>query len=136
MASGMADFLANELLDHVLKNAAYTAPATVYLACFTASPTDAYTAANEVADAGDYARIAIAFDAAATRSTDNSADVTFTVATADWTTVTHIGLMDTSAHGVGNMLWWGSLTNSKAIGTGDQLKVSAGDLDVTYSASA
>ena len=136
MASGQATFLANELLDHVLKNAAYSAPATVYLACFTASPTDAYTTGNEVADAGAYARIAIEFDTAASRSTDNSADVTFTVATADWTTVTHVGLVDTSAHGVGNLMWWGSLTNSKAVGTGDQLKVSAGDLDIAYSASA
>ena len=136
MASGMADFLANELLDHVLANAAYSAPATVYLACFTASPTDAYVAGNEVADAGAYARIAIEFDVGVGRSTDNSADVTFAVATADWTTVTHIGLTDTSVHGIGNLMWWGALTNSKAIGTGDQLKVSAGDLDVSYSASA
>jgi len=136
MASGQSDYLANKLLDHVLRNTAYTAPATVYLACFTASPTDSYTTGNEVADAGAYARIAIEFDAAAGRSTDNSADVTFTVATADWGTVTHVGLLDTSAHGVGNLLWWGALTNAKAIGTGDQLKVNAGDLDVQYSASA
>lgn len=136
MASGMADFLADELLDHVLVNAAYTGPSTIYLACFTADPTDAYVTSNEIASAGAYARILINFDVADTRHTENSDAVTMTVATADWTTITHVGLMDTDAHGVGNLLWYGSLTNAKAIGTGDQFKVNAGDLDVSYNTSA
>lgn len=41
MASGKTDYLENELLDHALRNSAWTPPATVYLALYTTAPGEA-----------------------------------------------------------------------------------------------
>lgn len=39
MASGETDYLENELLDHALRNATWTPPATIYLALYTTALT-------------------------------------------------------------------------------------------------
>lgn len=39
MASGKTDYLENELLDHALRNATWTPPATIYLALYTTALT-------------------------------------------------------------------------------------------------
>lgn len=39
--SQLSNYLENKLIDHVLRNTAYTPPATVYLALYTTDPTDA-----------------------------------------------------------------------------------------------
>ena len=41
MAGSKSDYLENEILDHVLGGADYSRPATVYIALYTAAPTDA-----------------------------------------------------------------------------------------------
>ena len=41
--SALTNFLENELLDHTLGVASYTAPSTVYLSLYTSNPTDADT---------------------------------------------------------------------------------------------
>ena len=41
MAGSMSDFLENAVLLHVTKGASYTQPTNLYLALFTAAPTDA-----------------------------------------------------------------------------------------------
>ena len=90
MAGSMTNYSEAALIDHLLRNTAYTSVATVYLALFTDDPTDAATG-TEVTG-GSYARESIAFDAAASRTLDNTSDVTFTTATASWGTVTHWGI--------------------------------------------
>lgn len=123
----LSDYLENKLLDHVLRNVAYTSPTTIYVALFTSAPSDA-GGGTEVSGGG-YARQAVTFSAASGGATSNSADVTFPTATANWGTITHIGLFDASTGG--NLLLWGALTTSKTISTGDVLKIPAGDLDIT-----
>jgi hypothetical protein len=71
----------------------------------------------------------VTFAAAAAGATSNDAEVEFPVATADWGTITHIGIRDAGSGG--NLLWHGALAASKVIGTGDQLKFAVGDIDVT-----
>ena len=39
--AGKSDYLENKVLDHILGNTAYTAPATLYFALFTSAPSDA-----------------------------------------------------------------------------------------------
>jgi hypothetical protein len=56
----------------------------------------------------------------------SSADVTFPQATASWGTVSHIGLLD--ALSSGNLLMHTPLTTSRAIESGDILKISTGNL--------
>jgi hypothetical protein len=120
-------YLQNKLLNHVLKNTAYTPPTTVYVGLFTSDPTIAGSG-TEVSG-GSYARQSVAFGTVASGTTENSADLLYPVATANWGTVTHIGIYDASTSG--NMLYFGALASSKTINSQDQFKISAGNLDVT-----
>lgn len=128
--ANITTYLANKLLDHALGTAAYTHPATVYVALYTADPTIAGTQTNEVA-AASYARIATDFDAAATGTCDNTAQITWTQAGAaeDWGTITHWAIMD--ALTTGNMLFFGEIDPDMHITTGMQYIVAAGALDLT-----
>ena len=73
--------------------------------------------------------MAINFDAASGGTTDNSAAVEFAAATGSWGSVSHFGIFDAASSG--NLLVHGAFSAAKTIGSGDILKVAAGDLDVT-----
>lgn len=128
--AAISTYLENELLDHVLRNAEYPAPTTVYVALFTstATPTEleAGTLTNEVAG-GSYARQTATFGAPVDGLTDNTADVTFTDMPA--ATVTYAAVMD--ALTAGNVLFHGALTVERIVTAGDTFTISIGDLDVT-----
>jgi len=91
-----SDYLERKLLDAILRNTSYAAPATIYLALYTSSPTD--TGSGIECAGGSYARKALAsgFPAASgtTGAVANSANITFTTATAAWGTVTSVMLLD------------------------------------------
>lgn len=123
----LSNFLENELIDHILRNASWASPTTIYVALYTDDPTDA-DVGTEVTG-GSYARESVAFGAPSDGATDNSSDITFTTATASWGTVTHVGLRD--ALSGGNLLFHSPLAASKAIGNGDTFKLNAGDIDVS-----
>jgi hypothetical protein len=120
----LSNYLENKLLDHVLRNVSYTSPTTVYVGLFTADPTDAGTG-TEVSG-GSYARQIVSVTTATGGIVTSSADVTFPQATGSWGTVSHIGLLD--ALSSGNLLMHTPLTTSRAIETGDVLKISTGSL--------
>ncbi len=109
------DFLENELLDHVFRNAAYTPPAAVYLALFTVAPTDS-TAGTEVSG-GSYARAAITFSAASGGQIDIASAIEFAEATASWGTIVAVGILDASSGG--NLLAFSALDSNVAIASGD-----------------
>jgi len=121
-----SDYLENKIIDHMLRNQAYTPPATVYLALYTTATSDA-GGGTEVSG-GASARQAVSLSEASGGASENSADITFPTATADWGTVTHVALMD--ALSGGNMLMHTPLDASKTVNNGDTFKISAGDLDV------
>lgn len=131
----LSDYAELELLDHVF-NAAYSPVATVYLALATADPTDAGTGAsmNECASANGYARKAIAFGAATSRSVTQSGTVTFDAASGSWGTVTHWGIVDSGTHGAGNLLAHGSFADSKSIVNGNTASVAASEVVISFSA--
>jgi hypothetical protein len=124
----MSNFLENELYDHVLRNAAYTSPANIYVSLHTADPTD--DASGAEVSGGSYARTAVTMGAPTNGSGTNSADVQFPQATGDWGTVTHIGIWDATSSG--NMLFHTPLDTSKNITTGDVFKIASGSLTVTF----
>ena len=106
--AAISNYLENELLDHVLKNAAYTSPTTVYLALYTSNPTDADSGTE--CSGGSYARQSITFGSVASGGTiSNTADITYTSMPA--TTVTHVGIHDHVS--AGNLLFHGALSSSK-----------------------
>ena len=122
-----SDFLENKIIDHMLRNQAYTPPSTVYVALFT-SATDDAGGGTEVSG-GSYVRQSVTLSAASGGASSNSADITFPQATADWGTVTHLALMD--AESGGEMLMHTIVDASKTINNGDTFKINTGDLDIT-----
>ena len=122
-----SNYLENKILDHVLKNVSYTSPTTVYVGLFTTDPTDAGSG-TEVSG-GSYARQVLSVTTASGGIVTSSGDVTFPQATANWGTISHIGILD--ALSSGNLLMHTPLTTSKTIESGDILKISSGNLTVT-----
>lgn len=124
--------LANQLLNAVLRNVAYTSPASVFAGLFTTAPTPTTTGTEVVTSGGTlYNRVAVTFGAAAAGVCQNSGAVTFPVAGAPWGTVVAVAICDSGTPGGGNELYFGNLTVSKAVGTGDQVSFAIGALSVT-----
>ena len=122
-----SNHLETEILGHVFGGNAYTAPATLYLALFTSNP-DEDASGTEVSTSGTaYARQTVTFTVSGNTAT-TSAAVEYSTATANFGTVTHVGVMDASTGG--NLLAYAALTSSKTIETGDVFRVPAGDLDI------
>lgn len=120
--------LETELLDHVFANNAYTSPTTIYVSLHTADPTDSGSVTNEVSGVG-YERQTATFTVSGNAAT-TSAAIEYPAATANYGTVTHIGIHSAST-GSGNMLAYAELSVAKTITTGDVLRIPAGDIDIT-----
>jgi len=127
MASSISDYYENKILDHMLRAQAFTPPSTVYVALYTVSPSD--SGGGTEVSGGSYQRQSVTFSAASGGSISNSADITFPQATANWGTIVAVGLFD--AQTAGNLLWYGDLTTSKTVNSGDIFKISAGNLTVS-----
>jgi hypothetical protein len=142
MAGSKSNYLSLKVLDHVLGNTGYTAPATVYVGLWTTAGalTDAATGSTtaEVSTSGTaYARQSVTNNTTnwpnASGSTtglkQNGTAITWTTATASWGTVNQFALLDASS--AGNILFWGDLTSAKPIATGDTASFSAYALSIT-----
>lgn len=138
MAS-MSNYLEGQLIKHLFRTGSYTKPTVIAIALCTAAPTDASTGATitEVANSGSYARVELNPDDANwdaisgnNGTTLNTTDIDFPTATGDWGTITHIAVLDSSTHGAGNMLFYGSLGTSKIVGTGDSISFVAGEISI------
>lgn len=158
--SAASDYLELELLDHVLRygngslnagtGAGYSPPSVVYVALFAGTAGTVLTALESGTSStsgsgnwgfyeinnGSYARQSITFAAASAGSCASNATVSFPVASADYNnpassgaTVTCMALMDNSTGG--NVLFYGQLTNSKTVNSGDQFTISSGNLTVS-----
>lgn len=126
-----SNYLENKILDHVLTSTAYTQPSR-YLALFTSDPGETGSLSGEVSTSGTaYARKAVTFAAASSGSSATNATVTFDAATASWGTITHVAVVDGSTAGAGNVLFYGAVTTSKTIDTGDTFQVTSGNLTVS-----
>tara|TARA_Y100000114_G_scaffold140060_1_gene144626 strand:+ start:591 stop:989 length:399 start_codon:yes stop_codon:yes gene_type:complete len=129
--SAASDYLEDKLLDHVLGNTAFSQPSNIYLALFTADTgLEANSPSAEISTSSTgYGRQAVSFAASSSGSASTSATVTFSAATANWGTVTHVAVMDASTSG--NVLFYGAVTTSKTIESGDTFQVSSGNLTVS-----
>jgi len=121
-----SNYLETEMLDHVFGGNAYTAPSTLYLSLHTANPDEDGSGAE--VSGGGYVRQSMAMTVTGNTASNDSA-VEYPTATANYGTVTHVGVYDASS--AGNLLCYASLTSSKTIETGDVFRVPAGDLDIT-----
>lgn len=131
--------LAENLLDLMFRNQAYAAPDT-YIALVTAVTDDDDTGSTitEVSG-GSYAREQVepnggsapTWDVAAAGLVDNTDVITFTTATASWSTV--VGVVVCSAVSGGDVLFYDNDMADQLVGDGDTVTFPAGDLDITMS---
>ena len=127
-----SDYLENKVLDHVLGGGDYTRPATVYVALFTAAPSDA-GGGTEVSG-NNYARASVTnnatnWPAASGGAKSNGADITFNVPSGSWGACTHFGIFDAST--AGNLMYWGALGSTQTPTTSNTVKFATGDIDIT-----
>lgn len=137
--AALSDYLENKLIDHLLRATAYTAPATTYVGLLTAAPSD--SGGGTEVSGGSYARASVASGTGAWTATQggtsgassgtggttsNAATINFATPSAGWGTVTHFGVYDASTGG--NLLFYGALTASKVINSGDSVSFAAGAL--------
>ena len=113
-------------LNYLFTATSVTRPTAWYVALFTSNP-DEDASGTEVSG-GAYARQSVAFTVSG-NTASNSAAIEFPTATAPYGTVTHIGVFDASS--AGNLIAYAALTTSKAIDTGDVMRIPSSDLDVT-----
>jgi len=115
-------------LQYLFTTTSVTRPTAWYIALFTSNPAED-ASGTEVSTSGTaYARQSATFTVSGNEAT-NSAAIEFPTATASYGTVTHIGVFDASTGG--NLIAYAALTTSKAIDTGDVLRLPANDLDIT-----
>lgn len=134
MAS-MTDDLENDLLDGLLGVTQYTSPSIVYLALFTADPTDTGSVTNEVSGTS-YARKSLAglFTAASgtTGVSANTTAVTFAAAgSGGWGTITHVGFMKSGTATTDDMILHKALVDSITISETDVFEYAIGKLSLT-----
>ena len=127
--AGFSDYLETKVLDHVFGGTAYTAPTTLYVALFTAAPTDT-GGGTEVSTSGTaYARQTITFTTSG-GTTSNTSAVEYSTATGSgFGTVVAMGIFDASTSG--NLLAYGTLTTSKSVSAGDVFRFNASAIDIT-----
>jgi len=124
------NYLENKLVDHLFRAASLAKPAALYVALYTAAPSDA-GGGTEVAGGG-YARVNLppldtnwtatqggttGASSGSGGATSNAVVVTFPVPTSDWGTVTHFALFDAATGG--NPLVWGALSTAREVLNGD-----------------
>jgi len=139
-----SDYLENKYLDWLLRGQTFTPPATVYIALYTANPSD--SGGGTEVSGGSYARVAVASSlanwagtqgagttAASSGSggqTSNNNVITFPAPTANWGVITGMAIMDAASGG--NELYWSALTANKTVNNGDAAPTfPAGSLTIT-----
>ena len=128
--AGFSDYLEDKVLDHVFGGTAYSAPGTLYVALYTAAPSD--TGGGTEVSGGSYARksmAAMTVSGTSPTTATNGSAVEFVTATGAWGTVTHVGVFDAATSG--NLMAWAALTASKTVASGYVFRFDAGDLDIT-----
>jgi len=135
MSDAMSNFLEDALVNHVLRNTAYTTPGTsIYVGLiqfYEAHILEAGTLTQEVSG-GSYAREQHTGwdDPSGAGATENTGAITFPTATADWGIISGVIIADTSS--AGNVLLHGALTTPRDVVTGDVFKFNDGDLDISF----
>lgn len=139
--AAMTDFLENKMIDFLFRAqalgitgasaAAGTGPTAFFFGLFTATPSD--TGGGTEVTGGSYARVSVTsalagfagtqglttttVSSGASGTTANNAAITFPAPSAAWGVVTSFAIFDATT--AGNMLFWGALTTSKTINSGD-----------------
>lgn len=130
--SQMSDYLEQAIINHIFRGTTFTAPTTLYIALYTAAPSDSGGGTEVSGNA--YARVAVTCNTTnwsapgVGGSTSNSVAITFPTATGSWGSIVAIGILDASSGG--NLLIW--LTQSSTtVSSGQTAKFDPTTLSVT-----
>ena len=130
--SAATNYLELKILDDLVGNAAYSPPATLYLALATNATTPDVEAGTFTECTGtNYTRQPVTsseFASAASGAVSTSANVEWTTATNDWGVITHVALMDASSGG--NALIIQALASNKTVETGDTFVINSGNFTI------
>lgn len=124
MADNLTDVAESLAMDWLCAVGSPVRPTTLVVRLMTANGSDS-SAGTEVTG-GSYAAQSVAFSAASSGATSNSGLLQFTGMPA--CTVTGLEVWDTS--GTPRRLWYGALTASKTVNSGDVFEIPIGDLDL------
>ena len=122
-----SNYLANKLISATVRNLSYATPEKVYLALYKTDPTKDSIGIEVTGDS--YTRPEVTFTVPADGVSQNSAQITYAVATTNWGNVGWVGIMDSKEEG--NLLYFTELENHKNILTGDQLKFKLNEITLT-----
>jgi hypothetical protein len=128
-AAQASTYLQNRLIDHLFRSATFAKPAALWIALFTAPPSDAGGGTEVVG--GGYARVNLppldtnwratqggtSGISTGAGGTGNALAVTYGAPSANWGTVTHWAIYDAAT--AGNLLVWDALTVPRPIIGGD-----------------
>ena len=123
----LTNFAENKLNDHIYGKATWAAPTNVHMALFTSDPGETGSLAGEVTGT-NYARKALSalMGVSASGLTNNSSDIVFNTASAVWGTITHVGVMPSSAGS--EMMVYAPLETPIYIDTGDTFRINANNM--------
>jgi hypothetical protein len=140
-----SDYLENALIDHLFRTRTFAKPAALWMALFTAAPSDA-GGGTEVAG-GAYARVNLppldtnwtatqggtsGNSSGTAGATGNNAIIAFATPTAAWGGITHFGIFDAAT--AGNLLIWDALLTPRTVNLGDPAPIfPVGALTITIS---
>lgn len=138
--SKFSDYTETNILQTTLRGIAFPVPTAIYIAMFTADPTDANLTAGEVTtvqmpaytriNAAGAGAIATGWAAPANGVTSNANVITFAANNGtNPITITHIGIYDAAT--VGNLLYHAPLQTAKTLQVGDVLSFGVGTLTIT-----
>jgi hypothetical protein len=138
--SKFSNYTEQNIIETTLRGAVFPVPAGIYIALFTADPTDANVTANEVQaaawpaygrkDAAVGAAISTGWTANADGVSSNAKVITYSANNgAGVVTVTHIGIYDALTGG--NLIYHAPLVSSKSLQIGDVLSFGIGAITVT-----
>lgn len=128
MTLGISSYLANKLLDHTLRNTAYTPPTTVYAKIHTSAGEPG--AAGTSNASAQTTRVAVSFAAASGGSSSMSAAIDFTLNASE--TIAYVTFWDASTSG--NFLWSVAAAASKSGVSGDIIRISTNTMSFTIAA--
>lgn len=131
VTGGCSDYLANKLIDFIFRGQAFTFPATLHAALFTAAPSNS-GGGTEVGGGVNYARVAITGSLANWSGTQapgttvastgtggqisNNVGITYGVPSGSWGTLGWVAFYDAGSGG--NLIFWAALSSAKTVGAG------------------
>jgi hypothetical protein len=128
----MGDYNENAILNWQFNAAsAPTIAASLDISLHTASVGDTGGGAEVSSSGTAYARLSVTrnttnFPTTSTGTISNGTLLQWAVATANWGTVTSVGIWSGA-----NLLWWGDLTASQAVNTNNRFEIPINDLDIS-----